>query len=97
MIYKEVSNATPQDEDRATAIGNVHRKFREVGIYGFEICEQKDRHTGTLLAVFRTLSKGETITHFKRTFCGCVQMVFIQNGVLHVMLLCAESSKRCDF
>jgi len=30
-------------ENRATAIDNMHRKFRDVGHMVFEICEQKDK------------------------------------------------------
>jgi len=37
--------ATPLKEDRATAIGNIHKKLVNVGHMVFEICEWTDRHT----------------------------------------------------
>jgi len=35
------------EEDRATATGNMHRKFGEIWTCGFEICEWTDKQTNT--------------------------------------------------
>ena len=59
---------TPPEEDRATAIGNIHKKFGKDRACGLDLCSRTDRHTHThthtqtcLLQYFATAPAGEVI------------------------------------
>jgi len=72
----KTSSALSSAEDRATATGNMHRKFREVWTLFFQICKRtdRDRETGrrtyvclptyrdTEIAILPTPPRGEVIT-----------------------------------
>ena len=59
--------ALSSKEDRATAIGNMFRKFREIWTNGFEIFERTDKQTGkqTLITVLISPKFHQII------FCTC--------------------------
>jgi len=49
----------PRGEQLATATGNMYRKFGEIRIAVFEICERIDRQTDTLIAILRIRTGSE--------------------------------------
>jgi len=48
---------TPSEEDRATAIGNMHKKLVKIARVAPEICWRTDRHTDALITILRHRSR----------------------------------------
>ena len=71
----------PTEEDRVTAIDNVHKNLVKIVRVVQEICSQTNRHTDRqahtqtcLLQYFATAPAGEVTTNNKETINGVVDM-----------------------
>jgi len=51
---------TPPEEDRATALGNIHKNLVKIARVLREICSRTDRHTYVLITILRHRSHGRS-------------------------------------
>ena len=63
--------ALPSEEVRSTdrSTGNMYRKFGEICISIYEICERTDRHADALIATLRTLNGVEVMNKEETVSC----------------------------
>jgi len=83
----------PSERNRATAIGNVYRKFDEIWTFGF--CDmradrQTNRHTESLIAILSPPTRDEVVNIFLdlRLICYSVEIWFLRTCVREYKIFC---------